>query len=458
MVFVFYMLPCSASIAPFFLSTSRVQYRNPKTLRIFLASVCSHSTVFVVTGCTSASWYSMVLAMCPSEYCCFLRSALQTSPCAVYHPEPFCFIVSPILQKHASSYFKPCRTSVRSRKSSGKVTDSDSVQSSSPRKLSARAPKVASAVTEKEEVVSVTPVKNGKRKSTVKASKRVVLSPKDLKERRQANPAKRRAAGGSRCCQRLGGFSPPKSVEPKGRKVQAKGQGKANVRSGRMSTGKLQAPTSEHEEQEDAGVVSVWEDSPRRSTLNPRATKFRQKDGVEQKLSPGDGTAIDWEATTFDPLPSVWHPPPSLLTTWARPQTSLAAPLTTPLVACELLFIPPGIRTLTLVAFAVITLWILSASGSAKANQPASRWHCIRRYPPSPSPIFDPAHRQLSPVWLYLLYLMYITDGGSDIVNYSQSTLRVTSRRRCAQILECYGQDEERTASASVDMACTLTP
>ncbi|KAF9488807.1 hypothetical protein BDN71DRAFT_1456913 [Pleurotus eryngii] len=147
-------------------------------------------------------------------------------------------------------------TSVRSRKSSGKVTDSDSVQvtlptspavvsvpptprtrktpanspavqmrappptpvvsrrlsfgtiedvvvdasqSSSPRKLSARASKVASAVTEKEEVVSVTPD-----------------SP------------------------------PPKHVEPKGHKVQAKGRSGAKAQSGGMEpplTGKLQPST-----------------------------------------------------------------------------------------------------------------------------------------------------------------------------------------------------------------------
>ncbi|KAF9492832.1 hypothetical protein BDN71DRAFT_1432966 [Pleurotus eryngii] len=65
------------------------------------------------------------------------------------------------------------------------------LQASSPQKILSRAPKLVSAAAGDEQSTAVTPVKKGKRKSTLKASKKAVLSPKEAKWQRQANPAKR---------------------------------------------------------------------------------------------------------------------------------------------------------------------------------------------------------------------------------------------------------------------------
>ncbi|KAG5221815.1 hypothetical protein IMY05_C4238001800 [Salix suchowensis] len=52
---------------------------------------------------------------------------------------------------------------------------------SSPQKILSRAPKLVSAAAGDEQSTAVTPVKKGKRKSTLKASKKAVLSPKEAK-------------------------------------------------------------------------------------------------------------------------------------------------------------------------------------------------------------------------------------------------------------------------------------
>ncbi|KAF9487125.1 hypothetical protein BDN71DRAFT_1514273 [Pleurotus eryngii] len=301
------------------------------------------------------------------------------------------------------------RTSVRSRKSSGKVTDSDSVQvtpptspavvlvpptprtvrisprkretpanspavqmrappptpvvsrrlsfgtiedvvvyasqsSSSPRKLSARAPKVASAVTEKEEVVSVTPVKNGKRKhesppsspspaSTVKASKWVVLSPKDLKERRQANPAKRDVVivGETQLAAPSAGSleennmsedevdelwpdTPRPSLVSKSlvlSLLDVEAEEAAEGDDKMEDEQEEQLEQEQGEQQEDLGVVSAWEDSPPPKHVEPKGHKVQAKGRSGAKAqSGGMEPPLTGKLQPSTPCPRSGNPPP----------------------------------------------------------------------------------------------------------------------------------------------------